>query len=120
MAKDKTKHFDSSDPAQSADRNAVVQGWEARRIAGLTKIMNDPECRLWMHDLMAFCGVSRIAYHGESTHDTSFKLGHQNVGFKLQADITKHCRKQYLVMLDEGDIRQKTSTGDKDVSTTDG
>src|SRR5256885_13535893 len=93
--------FDAGDPDHVAKRGSLLGAREAIRLDGLKMIMQTPQGRMWMRDLLAFCGVGRSCYRGNS--DTFFLEGQQNVGHYIMADITAKFKKEYITMLEEGD-----------------
>jgi hypothetical protein len=94
--------FDASDPDHVARRNSQKGAREVMRMEGLKSVMITRHGRLWMSDLLAFCGIGKSCYRGNS--DTFFLEGQQNVGHRLLADITRHFKKEYMMMLEEGDV----------------
>jgi len=92
---------DLGDAASAGERNASVKQHEARRLNGLRQILEQPDARLYLWDLLAFCGISRSSFTGNST--TFFNEGQRNVGLRIQADLTKHYPDKYLTMLKEGE-----------------
>jgi hypothetical protein len=68
-------------------------------VLGLQRLLDSPEGRLWLWDLLSFCGVSRTSFDG--TSKTYFNEGARNVGLRLQADLTRHFPERYVQMLRE-------------------
>lgn len=96
--------FDAGDPDHVARRGSEIGGREAIRLDGLKMMMQSPAGRAWLRDLLAFCGVGRSCYRGNS--DTFFLEGQQNVGHRIMSDITTKFKKEYILMLEEGDIKE--------------
>lgn len=74
---------------------------EQRRLNGLRKLLNEADGRLWLWDLLSFCGISRTSFTGNST--TFFNEGQRNIGLRVQADLTKHFPDDYIKLLKEGE-----------------
>lgn len=93
------KPLDSGDEQQVAARTQLSKERTEKRMRGLGKILADPDCRAWLWELLAFCGVSRSSFTGNST--TFFNEGQRNVGLQIQADLTSKFPKQYVAMMEE-------------------
>lgn len=91
----------ASDREQVESRQKSAKARELRRLAGLKQVMASADGRVWLWDLLSFCGISRTSFTGNST--TFFNEGQRNVGLKVQADLTKHYPDQYLAMIKEAD-----------------
>lgn len=96
--------FDASDPDHVARRGSELGNREAIRLDGLKMIMQSASGRAWMRHLLAFCGIGSSCYRGNS--DTFFLEGQQNVGHRIMADITAKFKKEYILMLEEGDVKE--------------
>lgn len=90
---------DLGDAASVGERKVALNAREQRRLNGLKMVLANPDSRLWLHELLGFCGVSRSSFTGNS--HTFFNEGQRNVGLKITADMTKHFPEQYLDMLKE-------------------
>lgn len=64
--------------------------------------MATPEGRLYMHELIDFCGLYRTSMTG--TSDTFFREGMRSTGLKILADITEADPDGYLKLLQETKI----------------
>lgn len=100
----KTQHeepFNAGD-AQSVKRQEVIaKEMKLRRLAGLKKILEDVDSRLWLAELLQFCGVHRISFTGNS--ETFYREGHRNVGLKIQKELTSYYPDSYVLMLRENE-----------------
>jgi hypothetical protein len=85
MADQHTIPFDSGDADSVKDRNAAIKGAVARRRLGLRAILEDPNSRAYLWDLMAFCKIFQSTMTGNSF--TYFNEGMRNVGLRIMADI---------------------------------
>lgn len=92
-----------SDPEAVRGKKERAVQREAKRLNGLRRVMNDPESRLWLWDLLSFCGINRTSFTGNST--TFFNEGQRNVGLRVQADLTKHFPKEFIDLLKEGEAQ---------------
>lgn len=104
----KNEPFDASNPDHVAARGSAKGAREAIRLAGLRKMMQDSDCREWLRDHLAWSGVGRTCFRGNS--ETFFLEGQQNGGLKIMADITKYFKKEYILMLEEGDAQQQAQS----------
>lgn len=100
-AEDAKPAVDASDPRQVGERQKSAKLRELRRVNGLKKVLEQPDSRLWLWDLLTFCGISRTSFTGNST--TFFNEGQRNVGLKVQADMVKNFPEQYINLLKEGE-----------------
>lgn len=101
MSADKKMPFNAGDEEQVAERSQGAKAREVRRVAGLMKILADPDMRTWMWELLATCGIYRTSFTGNS--ETFFREGSRNVGLKVQADIMKHAPDALLKMMKESE-----------------
>lgn len=92
--------FNAGDEEQVAERKKLSATQEAQRIEGLRKIVNDPDSRLWLRDLLGFCGIGRSSFTGNS--QTFFLEGQRNVGLRVQGELVKHYPDAFITMLKEG------------------
>lgn len=90
-----------SDPRAVEGKKKRSEQREQRRLNGLRKILSEQDGRLWLWDLLSFCGISRTSFTGNST--TFFNEGQRNIGLKVQADLTKHFPDDYIKLLKEGE-----------------
>ena len=93
--------YNASDPEQIRAKEKTSAVTKARRIAGLKLLMESPDGRVWMRDLLEFCGVYRLSFTGNS--ETFFREGTRNVGLKIHADLVAHFPESYITMLKEGE-----------------
>lgn len=98
----KAPTFDAGDPDHVAARGSRLATYQALQSEGLRLIMQTKPGRAWMHALLGFCGIGRTCFRGNS--ETFFLEGMQNVGHKLLADITRSFKKEYILMLEEGEV----------------
>jgi hypothetical protein len=92
--------FNAGDEVQVAERKKTSAAEDARRKEGLRKIMGDPDSRLWVRELLGFCGVWRNSFTGNST--TFFNEGQRNVGLKIHAELVRDHADALITMLKEG------------------
>lgn len=84
--------------AQAADDRAKQLALEQLR-ADVQWLMGDARGRRLMRRWLAFCGVDRVPFTGDSK--TFFRCGEQNVGLMLKAQATEHAIEDYFQMLRE-------------------
>jgi hypothetical protein len=96
------RDFDAGDALSVAKRAESAKERQRRTLAGLKHLVESPDGRTWLWELLAFCGISRTSFDGTSR--TYFNEGARNVGLRIQADLTRHFPDRYVQMLrEEGD-----------------
>lgn len=98
-AKPRPEAVDLGSASSAGERNVGIKQREARRLNGLKQILEQPDSRTYLWDLLEFCGVARTSFTGNST--TFFNEGQRNVGLRIQADLTAHFPDKYLTMMKE-------------------
>lgn len=101
--------FDPTDIAAAEEREAEKNA-EAKRIADqevedLKWLMSDKRGRRIMWNLLAFTGVFRQPFTGNS--ETFFRCGMMNVGQKYLGDINEFAPERYNQMVTEQQIYDK-------------
>lgn len=91
--------YNAGDEQHVARAKGEARERDKSRVDGLKKMVADPDMRAYLYDLLAFCGISRTSFTGNST--TFFNEGQRNVGLRIQADLLAHCPDAYVVMLKE-------------------
>lgn len=91
--------YNAGDPAAVRKQQDKQRESERRRIKGLQLIVEDPDARAWLWDLLEFCGIARVSFTGNS--ETFFLEGGRNVGLRIQADLTAHFPESYISMMRE-------------------
>lgn len=94
--------FDAADPkaVNSARKKAVRI--RKKRLNFVKTMMNDPEGRLWVYDLIVNChtfGNPLVLCDPYATH---FNIGMANVGKMVLADINEAAPEKYMQMMREG------------------
>lgn len=98
--------FDTADPEQV---NAARKKSARLRREGLEfvkALMDTPQGRYWMYGILDFCHMYQTPFTPGDQHTTSFKLGEQNVGTRLLADVMAAAPDQYVVMVREGKAKR--------------
>lgn len=95
--------FDPTDIQAVEEREAEAKA-EAKRIADqevedLKWLMSDKRGRRHIYNLLAFTGVFRNPFTGNS--ETFFRCGMMNVGQKYLGDINEHTPERYQQMVTE-------------------
>jgi hypothetical protein len=91
--------FNAGSATDVNKRQGEARARELRRIAGIKHLLESPEGRLWLWELLSFCGVSKTSFDGTSR--TYFNEGARNVGLRITADLTRHFPEKYVQMLRE-------------------
>ena len=101
------RSFDASDPDQVNFARIKAGRKNTERLRVVRALMENKECRGWLYDLLAFCNVGSSAFVQGAADSTAFKLGQQNVGLMILADINAAAPELYMQMITEG---KKTET----------
>ena len=67
----------------------------------LRLLLSQKAMRRFVWTLLCECGINRIPFHGEATHDTAFACGEQNIGHKLNAMIDAMEAHTYMAIYTE-------------------
>lgn len=95
--------FDPTDIAGNEEREALrkdkAQRTVEQEIEDLKWLMSDKRGRRFIWSLLAFTGVFRNPFTGNS--ETFFRCGEMNVGQKYLGDINQHAPERYNQMVTE-------------------
>lgn len=97
--------YNAGDPVAIRRQQDKIKEMERRRINGLKAIVDNPDSRVWLWNLLEFCGIARISFTGNS--ETFFLEGGRNVGLKIQADLTRHFPESYIGMMRDNENEQQ-------------
>lgn len=95
------KGYDASDPAQVNLARKKSGRKKLKNQQFITAIMNVPEGREWMYDLITHCNPLGNPVIAGDTHLTYHNIGAANIGKKLLQDINEAAPDQYIVMIKE-------------------
>ena len=96
--------YNAGDAQQVAKAQSKAKTRELQRKAGLRLLMNTPEGRMWMWELLGLCGV----YHSSFSVDglsMAFKEGRRDIGLRLTAEINRLGPELYARMVAENNER---------------
>lgn len=93
------KAYDASDRDQVKGRERDSHARDKRLEAGLKHLLGNPDARLWLWDLLAFTGIARTSFTGNS--ETFYREGQRNVGLRIQAQLVKTSPDAYITMMKE-------------------
>ncbi len=79
---------------------------ELLKKSALRNIMNTPEGRMWMWDLLSRCGVYHSSYSSDALA-MAFREGHRNIGLHLTAEINRLSPEMYAKMVGENQGKEK-------------
>lgn len=96
--------YDASDPKQVRQARQWSKVAEQRRHAMLNAIMELPDGRAWMYDLLEFCGVRKNPFSSNALF-MAYGCGELNVGLWVLADLMAACPDKYLLMVSERKLR---------------
>ena len=96
--------FNAGDARSVAERAESAKQRELRRVNGLNHLLSSADGRLWLWELLTFCGIAKTSFDGTSR--TYFNEGGRNVGLRIQADLTSRFPEKYVQMLrEEGGLK---------------
>jgi hypothetical protein len=84
---------------------------EKERLSDIGFVMNHPEGRRMMNDLLKRCGVGRLSFAGPGqSEQTAFYEGQRNIGNYYWSVLTKNFKKEWLIMTDEFEKRESQNS----------
>lgn len=92
--------YDANDPDQVHRRRNEVARRERERLDFIHKIMVMQSGRKWIYGFMEDCSIYGNPFVQGDMYATAFKLGEQNTGKKLLADVQRF-KELYCLMLQE-------------------
>lgn len=98
--------FDGSNRKQVREREKELKIAENNRIAYTRRIMSDAAGRKWMHDLLVRCHIWHTSFAAGQPDTTAFRLGEQNLGLQVFADVISSSPAEYVLMMSEAAIKE--------------
>lgn len=86
-------------------RNQKVKNKQKDADAALTAIMQHPQTRKWIYDLLAVCNIYRTSFD-RSALNMAFNEGARNVGLQITADIMRVVPDSYVQMIREAEAEK--------------
>lgn len=100
MSAQKTK---ISDEQGVRARDKDLKNREASLGIALRSIMSEPMGRFWVWSLLEDTHIFGEVFNPSSVRETDFRLGEQNVGKRLLAQVVKHCPDHYVQAIQEAE-----------------
>jgi hypothetical protein len=97
--------FNGSDRKQVRAKEKEAKLDESNRLAYTRRIMSDGPGRKWMHDLLVRCHIFQTAFAAGQPDNTAFRLGEQNTGLQIFADVIAASPQEYVLMMNEASIK---------------
>lgn len=96
------KPYNASDP--DAVNIARVKSGRRRekRLRVIEGMMDIPEGRLWLYDLLLTCHVFSTPYVRGDSDASHIQMGEQNIGLRVLSDISVAAPDKYMLMIKEG------------------
>ena len=91
----------ASDEEQVACAAKKVKRNEEVELEDTKFILGTPQGRRFVWRYLGLCGVYKLSYSGEATHETAFKEGARLVGTTLLNDINSARPEAYFQMIEE-------------------
>ena len=99
--------FDGSDRKQVRAREKELKIAESNRLAYTRRIMSDSPGRKWMCDLLTKCHIWSTAFAAGQPDTTAFRLGEQNLGLQIFADVIAAAPQEYVLMMQEASTKEQ-------------
>lgn len=93
------------EPEEVAKRNLAVKKGQMAQDAAMAAIMQHPETRAWMYQLLTLCGMYQSSFD-RSALSMAFNEGARNVGLRVTADIMRVCPDNYTAMVREAKVEK--------------
>jgi hypothetical protein len=93
--------YDANDPEQVNKARQRSGRKRKDRLRFVQAAMEHAEGRAWFYDLLTACHIYHTAFLPGQPDATAFRLGEQNIGNRILADIQACAGENYLVMLKE-------------------
>src|SRR5260370_11481714 len=93
--------FDGSDRKQVRAREKELKIDEGNRLAYTRRLMSDAPGRKWMYDLLLRCHIWQTPFAAGQIDTTAFRLGEQNLGLQVFADVMAAAPQEYVLMIQE-------------------
>lgn len=94
-------NYDTSDEKQVNIVKKKAGRNKADRLDFISAAMGTEQGRAWFFYHLNRCYLFKTPYFSESSYDTAFRCGEQNVGLQLLSDIQEAAPELYLTMLKE-------------------
>lgn len=101
--------YDGSDRKQVRAKEKEAKLDENNRLAYTKRIMFDQPGRKWMHDLLVRCHIFQTAFAAGQPDNTAFRLGEQNTGLQIFADVIAASPQEYVQMMNEASIKDQVN-----------
>jgi len=83
-------------------RNERVKAAALKQDAAISAIMQHPETRAWVYNLLSRCGIYRTSFD-RSALSMAFNEGARDVGLYVTAEIMRVCPDSYTQMVREAE-----------------
>lgn len=91
-----------SDEESLRARNERVKQSVLKSDAAISAIMQHPETRAWIYNLLSQCGMFRSSFD-RSALSMSFNEGARNIGLMVTAELMRVCPDSYTQMVREAE-----------------
>lgn len=95
------KGYDASNPAEINLARKKYSRKKANRLEVIKALMDLPQGRAWMYDLLEFCHIYHTPFVAGQPDSSAFRAGEQNIGQKILADVVEASPDGYLSMCKE-------------------
>lgn len=93
--------YDTSDPVQVNQKRKKTGRTRADRLEFIKAAMQHEQGRGWFYDILSFCKIFETPYVSGDSYGTTFKVGQQNCGLRILADLQEAAPTDYMLMLKE-------------------
>jgi hypothetical protein len=104
------KPYNAGDEQAVKSRGEKQKKRDLRKQMALRRFLSDSDGRLWMWDLLEFCGVFHLSFSTEALV-MAFNEGRRNIGNHLMAEITRlpGGPELYMRMATENQAKEKSN-----------
>lgn len=98
--------YDASNPAAINLARKKYSRKKANRLHVIKALMDLPQGRAWMYDLLEFCHIYHTPFVAGQPDSSAFRAGEQNVGQKILSDVVEANPDAYMQMCKESKINR--------------
>lgn len=93
--------YDAGDPAQVNLKRRQAGRKAKEKRSFIAQVMADPAGRAWLHELLSVANTFGAPVVPGDPYMTHFRLGEQNLGHRIMADIMRAAPELYVTMIEE-------------------
>lgn len=94
--------FDASNPEQVNAARKKASRKKTQRLVVIQALMQHEDGRRWMRELLQRCHIYGNCLVQGDPYGTHFRMGEENIGKMIMADVIEAAPAEYLKMCEEG------------------